>query len=32
VMPGLYLPRATLEDIFFKTAARVFPKRPPLSL
>jgi predicted TIM-barrel fold metal-dependent hydrolase len=27
VMPGLYLPRAALEDIFFRTAARVFPKR-----
>jgi predicted TIM-barrel fold metal-dependent hydrolase len=29
VMPGLYLPRAALEDIFFKTAKRVFSKRPP---
>jgi predicted TIM-barrel fold metal-dependent hydrolase len=27
VMAGLYLPRAALEDIFFKTAARVFPTR-----
>ena len=27
VMAGLYLPRAALEDIYFKTAARVFPKR-----
>jgi predicted TIM-barrel fold metal-dependent hydrolase len=25
VMSGLYLPRAALEDIYFKTAARVFP-------
>ncbi len=32
VMPGLYLPRATLEDIFFRTAARVFPKRPAQNL
>jgi predicted TIM-barrel fold metal-dependent hydrolase len=27
VMPGLYLPRAALEDIFFKTAERAFSKR-----
>lgn len=27
VMAGLYLPRAALDDIFFKTAARVFPRR-----
>jgi len=27
VMLGLYLPRATLEDIFFRTAAHVFPSR-----
>ena len=27
VMTGLYLPRATLEDIYFRTAARVFPIR-----
>jgi len=32
VMPGLYLPHATLEDIFFKTAARVFSKRAPHTL
>ena len=25
VMLGLYLPRAALEDIFFRTAARLFP-------
>ncbi len=25
VMLGLYLPRASLEDIFFRTAARIFP-------
>ena len=29
VMPGLYLPRAALEDIFFKTAEGAFSKRPP---
>jgi predicted TIM-barrel fold metal-dependent hydrolase len=29
VMAGLYLPRAVLEDIYFKTAGRVFPKRRP---
>jgi predicted TIM-barrel fold metal-dependent hydrolase len=29
VMAGLYLPRAVLEDIYFKTAARVLPKRVP---
>ncbi len=27
VMPGLYLPRSALEDIFFRTAKRVFPMR-----
>jgi predicted TIM-barrel fold metal-dependent hydrolase len=27
VMPGLYLPRTALEDIFFRTANRVFPVR-----
>ena len=27
VMEGLYLPRGALEDIYFRTAARVFPKR-----
>jgi predicted TIM-barrel fold metal-dependent hydrolase len=27
VMPGLYLPRATLDDIYFKTAERVLPRR-----
>jgi predicted TIM-barrel fold metal-dependent hydrolase len=27
VTAGLYLPRAALEDIFFKTALRVFPSR-----
>jgi predicted TIM-barrel fold metal-dependent hydrolase len=27
VMTGLYLPRATLEDIYFKTTARAFPLR-----
>lgn len=27
VMTGLYLPRAALEDIYFRTAARVFPIR-----
>lgn len=27
VMLGLYLPRAALEDIFFRTAERVFPAR-----
>ncbi len=32
VMPGLYLPRAALDDIFFKTASRVFPKRPTSAL
>jgi predicted TIM-barrel fold metal-dependent hydrolase len=25
VMTGLYLPRATLEDIYFRTASRIFP-------
>ena len=29
VMLGLYLPRATLEDIFFRTAARMFPSAHP---
>jgi predicted TIM-barrel fold metal-dependent hydrolase len=32
VMPGLYLPRATLDAIFFKTAARVFPPRAAQAL
>jgi len=32
VMAGLYLPRATLEDIFFKTAARLFPKQMALGM
>ncbi len=27
VMPGLYLPRAALEAIYFKTAAHVFPRQ-----
>jgi predicted TIM-barrel fold metal-dependent hydrolase len=27
VMAGLYLPRAALEDIYFNTAARLFPKQ-----
>jgi predicted TIM-barrel fold metal-dependent hydrolase len=27
VMLGLYLPRAALEDIFFRTASRLFPSR-----
>ena len=32
VMAGLYLPRAALEDIFFKTAQQVFPERSPKEL
>jgi predicted TIM-barrel fold metal-dependent hydrolase len=31
VMTGLYLPRATLEDIYFRTASHIFPAPPELT-